>query len=39
MPSATSRPAQALCRAETLRTTQPLARGSGWMAAPCLPLL
>ena len=30
MPSATSRPAQALCRAETLRTSQPLVRLAGW---------
>ena len=33
MPSAARRPAQPLCRAETLRTTQPLACDSGWMAA------
>ena len=31
MPSATSRPAQPLCKAETLRTTQPLAEAAaGW---------
>ena len=37
MPSATSRLAQPLCKAETLRTTQPLARACGWIAAPCRP--